>query len=87
MPERAVIEVTDQEINYCPGPGGLMPVWGLSSEGTRIGTVWETEDGYAGHIEGTNANGDVRQYTCPEKPFRSAVIDRLAEMARTIGIA
>lgn len=83
------LEVTDHVINYRPtGLGyGLMPTWGLSAEGTRIGTVWETENGYAGRIEGTNAAGESRQYTCPEMPFRQAVIDRLGEMADRIGIA
>lgn len=83
----AKIEVTDHVINLRPGPHGLMPTWGLSAEGTRIGTVWETKDGYAGHIEGTTATGQHRQYTCPEQPFRQSVIDRMAVMARRIGIA
>ena len=83
------LDVTDHVINYRPaGPGyGLRPTWGLSAEGTRIGTVWETEKGYAGRIEGANAAGEVRQYTCPELRFRSAVIDRLGEMADRLGIA
>lgn len=81
------VTVTDHPINYRPGPGGLMPTWGVTVNGQRVGTVWETMDGYAGHIEGTNASGDTRSYTCPEKPFRQAVIDGLAEMADKIGIA
>lgn len=81
------LEVTDHVINFRPGPGGNMPTWGLSAEGTRIGTVWETEDGYAGHIEGITAAGAARQYMCPEMPVRQAVIDRLGEMADRIGIA
>lgn len=81
------IEVTDHVINLRPGPGGNMPTWGLSIDGTRVGTVWETEGGYAGQIEGTNAKGELRQYTCPELSFRQSVIDRLGEMAERIGIA
>ena len=65
----------------------LYPEWELAAEGTAIGSVWETETGYAGHIEGTTAEGDHRQYTCPEQPFRSAVIDRLDIMANRLGIA
>lgn len=83
----AQLDVTDYAISYRRGPGGVWPTWGLSAEGTRIGTVWETEDGYAGQIEGLNAEGQTRQYTCPEKAFRQSVIDRLGEMARRIGIA
>jgi len=82
------LDVTDGPIHLRPTEGaGLCPVWGLSAEGTRIGTVWETLEGYAGQIEGTNAEGQHRQYTCPEKPFRQAVIDRLGEMAERLGLA
>lgn len=82
-------EVTDHVINLRPTSlhGGLMPTWGLSAEGTRIGTVWETEHGYAGQIEGTNANGELRQYTCPELAHRSDAIERLKKMAERLGIA
>lgn len=82
------LDVTDHVINLRPTEGaGLCPTWGLSADGTRIGTVWETLNGYAGQIEGTNAAGQLRQYTCPEKPLRSAVIERLEEMAEKLGIA
>jgi hypothetical protein len=80
------LEVTDHAINYQSGNPNY-PTWGLSADGTRIGTVWETENGYAGHIEGTTADGGTRQYTCPEMTFRQAVIDRLEIMADRIGIA
>lgn len=65
----------------------LYPEWELAADGTAIGSVWETETGYAGHIEGTTANGDHLQYTCPEMPYRSAVIERLGVMAGRLGIA
>jgi hypothetical protein len=83
------LEVTDHVINYRPmGIGyGLMPTWGLSSEGTRIGTVWETERGYAGQITGTNAEGTEKNYECPELPFRQAVVDQLGKKAGELGIA
>lgn len=81
------LDVTDHPINLRPTSGaGLCPTWGLSIGDKRIGTVWETLDGYAGQIKGTAA-GETRQYTCPEKPFRSAVIERLGEMAERLGIA
>lgn len=80
------LEVTDHVINFRGGSPNY-PTWGLSADGTRLGTVWETPDGYAGHIEGTNAAGEARQYTCPEMPFRQAVIDRLGEMADRLGLA
>lgn len=82
----ANVTVTDQPINYRPGPGGLMPTWGLTVNGLRVGTVWETERGYAGHIEGRNATGEHRAYTCPDLSIRQSVIDRLAEMTGRIGI-
>lgn len=80
------LEVTDHIINFRPGPGGNMPTWGLIADGNRIGTVWETENGYAGQIEGTTADGSPRQYTCREKPFRQDVVDRLQHMAHRLGI-
>lgn len=81
------IEVTDHAINYSPGPWGLLPTWGLTMGEKRIGTVWETETGYAGHIEGVTAAGKQREYDCPGMPFRQDVIDHLEMMAGRIGIA
>jgi hypothetical protein len=89
-PPMVTLDVTDHVINYRPAHdngGGLYPTWGLSADGTRIGTVWETEHGYAGHIEGETAIGDRRQYTCPEMAGRSLVIKRLEEMAERLAIA
>lgn len=82
------LDVTDEPINYRTGVNGLNSTWGLSLDGRPIGTVWETEsDKYAGHIEGQNAHGQHREYTCPELPFRESVIERLGEMAERIGLA
>lgn len=83
------LDVTDHEINYRPdnAHGPYYPVWGLSSDGKPIGTVWETERGYAGQIQGENAQGQYREYTCPALPFRQSVIDQLGEMAERIGLA
>lgn len=87
------LTVTDQPISYRPTTQhphvtGYNSTWGLSLNGKPIGTVWETEDDkYAGHIEGTTANGQRREYTCPHLPFKQSVIERLEEMAKRIGIA
>ncbi len=84
----AKIEVTDHPINYRPGPNGLNSTWGLTINGKRVGTVWETEDDkYAGRIEGQTTDGRHREYTCPGVAFRETVIDQLAKMAERIGIA
>lgn len=82
------IEVTDHPIHHTPEPNGLNSTWGVTINGKRIGTVWETEDDkYAGRIEGQNGQGAHREYTCPAVAFRQNVIDRLGEMAERIGIA
>lgn len=82
------LTATDHPINYRPGSNGLNSTWGLSIGDKPIGTVWETEDDkYAGQIEGTNATGAHREYTCPALPFRSSVIERLGEMVDRLGLA
>lgn len=81
----STLEVTDHVINYRGGNPNY-PTWGLTADGTRIGTVWETERGYAGHIEGDDAEGTHKQYECPELAFRGAVIERLDAKARELGL-
>lgn len=82
----ADVTITDEPINYRPDSWGLAPTWGLTVNGLRVGTVWETEHGYTGRIEGRNAAGETRSYTCPEVKMRDTVIERLAEMTERIGI-
>lgn len=72
------ITITDQPINFRPD-GGNYPTWGLLADGRPIGTAWETENGYAGQITGTNRQGNEHQYTCPEVSSRDTVIRHLAE--------
>lgn len=81
----AHVQVTDHPIHNTPG---LNATWGVTINGRRIGTVWETKDDkYAGRIEGQNSQGEHREYTCPAVAFRQTVLDRLGEMAERIGIA
>lgn len=72
------ITTTDQPINFRPD-GGNYPTWGLLVDDRRVGTAWETEDGYAGQITGTNAKGLEREYTCPVVSGRDTVLRHLAE--------
>lgn len=84
----AQLDVTDFPTSLRPGAQGLGSTWGLSIDGKPIGTVWETKDGkYAGQIQGENAQGQYREYTCPALPFRQSVIDQLGEMTERIGLA
>lgn len=80
------VTVTDEPINYRPESWGTASTWGLTVNGLKVGTVWETEDGYTGYIEGRTAAGETRSYICPEVKMRDTVIERLAEMTERIGI-
>lgn len=74
--------------DHATGTRNGYPSWTVSRrlDGKKVGTIWETEQGYAGEIAAPNKEGGNRHYLCPELMFRQSVLDQLEKMAPRLGL-